>query len=148
MDQVLGKDRMRAVFYCDVENTTIAVAYTLFILTWNTRNYWTNNYIKLLGIGYAFTALVDLLHMPAYKGMGIFDHYGANLPTQLWIMLDNLIANAMKCTRSRQQATIEIASQSGQPGETVIFVRDNGVGVRHDLRGQAVRRVPAPASRR
>ena len=46
----------------------------------------------------------------------------------LRIVLDNLIANALKFTRARQQARIEIGSQPGQDAETVIFVRDNGVG--------------------
>jgi two-component system, chemotaxis family, sensor kinase Cph1 len=44
------------------------------------------------------------------------------------IVLANLISNTLKFTRSRQQARIEIGSQPGQDSETVIFVRDNGVG--------------------
>jgi PAS domain-containing protein len=73
------------LFHSLIEITSIAIAYTLFILTWNTRSYWTNNYIKSLGIGYAFIALIDLLHMLTYKGMGAFAGDGANPPTQLWI---------------------------------------------------------------
>ena len=46
----------------------------------------------------------------------------------LRIVLTNLISNAMKFTRSRPQARIEIGSLSGQDPESVIFVRDNGVG--------------------
>jgi PAS domain S-box-containing protein len=48
--------------------------------------------------------------------------------SMLRIALGNLIANALKFTRSRQKAQIEIGSQPGQNAETVIFVRDNGVG--------------------
>jgi len=73
------------LFHSLVEIVTIAIAFTLFILTWNTRKYLTNNYLKLLGIGYAFIAFIDLLHTLAYKGMPVFPGYGANLPTQLWI---------------------------------------------------------------
>lgn len=73
------------LFHSLVEIVTIAIAFTLFILTWNTRKYLTNNYLKLLGIGYAFIAFIDLLHTLAYKGMSVFPGYGANLPTQLWI---------------------------------------------------------------
>jgi PAS domain S-box-containing protein len=68
-----------------IEIATVAVAFTIFILIWNTRSYLENNYLKILGIGYAFIALIDLLHTLAYKGMNIFPGYGANLPTQLWI---------------------------------------------------------------
>jgi light-regulated signal transduction histidine kinase (bacteriophytochrome) len=42
--------------------------------------------------------------------------------------LVNLIANAVKYTRPREQARIEIGSRADAPGEVVIFVRDNGVG--------------------
>lgn len=73
------------LFHSLIEIITIAVAFTIFILTWNTRKYLTNNYLRLLGIGYAFIAFIDLLHTLAYKGMSIFPGYGANLPTQLWI---------------------------------------------------------------
>jgi light-regulated signal transduction histidine kinase (bacteriophytochrome) len=46
----------------------------------------------------------------------------------LRIVLVNLIANAVKFTRPRKQACIEIGSLSDQDAETVVFVRDNGVG--------------------
>jgi light-regulated signal transduction histidine kinase (bacteriophytochrome) len=46
----------------------------------------------------------------------------------LRMVLTNLIANALKFTRPRETARIEIGSQSGGDGETAIFVRDNGVG--------------------
>ena len=40
----------------------------------------------------------------------------------------NLIANALKFTRSRSQARIEIGAVIDQPDETIFYVRDNGVG--------------------
>lgn len=73
------------LFHGLIEIITIAVAFTLFILTWNARGFLNNNYLKILGIGYAFIAIIDLLHTLAYKGMNVFPAYGANLPTQLWI---------------------------------------------------------------
>jgi light-regulated signal transduction histidine kinase (bacteriophytochrome) len=44
------------------------------------------------------------------------------------LVFQNLIANAIKFTSSREQAIIEIGTTSGKDDETVIFVRDNGVG--------------------
>jgi light-regulated signal transduction histidine kinase (bacteriophytochrome) len=46
----------------------------------------------------------------------------------LRMVLVNLISNALKFTRSRQRAEIEIGSLPGNNSEVVIFVRDNGVG--------------------
>ena len=46
----------------------------------------------------------------------------------LKMVLANLIANALKFTRPRQDTRIEIGSQPGQNSEAVIFVRDIGVG--------------------
>ncbi len=73
------------LFHGLIEITTIAIGFTLFILTWNARRYLANDCLKLLGIGYAFIALIDLLHTLAYKGMNVFPGFGSNLPTQLWI---------------------------------------------------------------
>jgi light-regulated signal transduction histidine kinase (bacteriophytochrome) len=46
----------------------------------------------------------------------------------LRVALSNLIANAVKFTRTRPQAVIEIGSADGKPDEVVVFIRDNGVG--------------------
>jgi PAS domain S-box-containing protein len=46
----------------------------------------------------------------------------------LRIVLGNLVANALKFTRPRQKAQIEIGSLGDKLFEVVIYVRDNGVG--------------------
>ena len=46
----------------------------------------------------------------------------------LRIVLVNLVSNAVKFTRSRAQAEIEIGCLPGKGTEAVVFVRDNGVG--------------------
>jgi len=40
----------------------------------------------------------------------------------------NLLSNALKYTRPRNPAEIEIGARDDDPNESVIFVRDNGVG--------------------
>ena len=58
----------------------------------------------------------------------------ADLPTvtgdlaMLRAALANLVANALKFTRQRQAAEIEIGCLPNQDAETIIFVRDNGAG--------------------
>lgn len=50
----------------------------------------------------------------------------------LRIVLTNLLSNALKFTRPRQQAEIEIGCMPDQKEEVVVFVRDNGVGFNMD----------------
>jgi light-regulated signal transduction histidine kinase (bacteriophytochrome) len=46
----------------------------------------------------------------------------------LFQVIENLVANALKFTRGREPAEIEIGFKSGPQGELVFFVRDNGAG--------------------
>ncbi|CAG0959579.1 partial Phytochrome-like protein cph1, partial [Anaerolineales bacterium] len=46
----------------------------------------------------------------------------------LRMVLFNLISNALKFTRPRSQAEIEIGCERESAAETIVFVRDNGVG--------------------
>lgn len=48
----------------------------------------------------------------------------------------NLLANAVKFTSKREQAEIEVGAFSNEAGETVAFVRDNGVGFDMEYAGK------------
>jgi len=54
------------------------------------------------------------------------DLYGDR--SMLRLVFVNLISNAIKFTRTRPQAEIEIGCAGANDGELVVFVRDNGVG--------------------
>ncbi|HEY8994028.1 MAG TPA: ATP-binding protein, partial [Lacunisphaera sp.] len=56
-------------------------------------------------------------------------------PPMLRQVLVNLVANAVKYTRPRDPAEIEIGATEA-PGETVIHVRDNGVGFEMEYAGK------------
>jgi light-regulated signal transduction histidine kinase (bacteriophytochrome) len=49
-------------------------------------------------------------------------------PLTLRLAMTNLIHNALKFTRTRETAKIEVGSREEASGETTVFVRDNGVG--------------------
>ena len=49
-------------------------------------------------------------------------------PSLLRLVFSNLVSNAVKFTRTRTQAEIEINSLNHMPDEVVVFVKDNGVG--------------------
>jgi signal transduction histidine kinase len=73
------------LFHAIVELFSVAIAWGVFALAWNSRRLIRNNYLLLLGIAYLFVGNLDLLHTLAYKGMNVFPGHGADLPTQLWI---------------------------------------------------------------
>ncbi|MBI4329770.1 MAG: hypothetical protein HY673_00645 [Chloroflexi bacterium] len=73
------------LFHSLAELFSVVVACGIFIVGWNSRRFLTNNYLLFLGIAYLFVAAIDTVHTLAYKGMGVFPGYDANLPTQLWV---------------------------------------------------------------
>ena len=49
-------------------------------------------------------------------------------PAMLRLVMVNLISNALKFTRSRARTEIGIGAANDRPEETLVFIRDNGVG--------------------
>jgi len=74
------------LFHIVAESFSIVIAVSIFMIAWNTRQLVKNNYVLFLGIAFLFASLIDFAHTLAYKGMGIFQGFDANLPTQLWII--------------------------------------------------------------
>jgi diguanylate cyclase (GGDEF)-like protein len=74
------------LFHSVAEIFSIVIGCCIFILAWNSRHRLDNGYLLLLGIAFLFVSVVDMLHTLAYKGMGVFAGYDANLPTQLWVV--------------------------------------------------------------
>jgi PAS domain S-box-containing protein len=62
----------------------------------------------------------------AWKIGALPDFYGDR--SMLRLVLVNLISNAIKFTRTRPQAEIEIGCADGNSNDLVVLVRDNGVG--------------------
>jgi len=73
------------LFHSLVEIFSCVIAFGIFLVAWNSRQFIKSDYLVFIGIAYLFIAGLDLLHTLAYKGMGVFPSYDANLPTQLWI---------------------------------------------------------------
>jgi len=74
------------LFHSFAEIFSIVVAFSIFIVAWNSRRFLDNNYFILIGIAYLFVGHVDLAHTLAYPGMGVFPGYGTNTAAQLWIV--------------------------------------------------------------
>lgn len=73
------------LYHSIAELFSILIAFSIFIIGWNSRKFMDNSYFLLLGIAYLFIGLIDLIHTLGYTGMGIFLGYETNLPAQLWI---------------------------------------------------------------
>ena len=99
----IAKSYHYLLFHTLVELFSIAIAFVILILVWNTHWDTSNRYLKILGLGYAAAAGIDLIHTLAFKGMQLFSGYDANLPTQLWI-----------AARSVQALTLLVAPLAGK----------------------------------
>ena len=73
------------LFHTLAEVFSIVIAYSIFLIAWNSRDFTENSYLPILGVVYFFVGSIDLIHTLGYYGMGIFKGYDANFPTQLWI---------------------------------------------------------------
>lgn len=82
------------LFHSLAEVFSICIAYTIFIIAWNSQHYLDNDYLLFIGISYLFIGTIDLFHTLSYKGMRIFvdyDYYA----NQLWIAARYMEAIAM-----------------------------------------------------
>ncbi len=73
------------LFHSLLELFNVLTASVIFVLAWHTRRIQDNRYLLFIGISCLSSGTLDLTHTLAYKGMGIFTGYSADLPTQLWI---------------------------------------------------------------
>lgn len=73
------------LFHVLTEIAVVAISLAIFMISWNSRKYAENYFFLIIGIGFFFIGLINLLHALAFKGMGIFPEFGANLATQLWL---------------------------------------------------------------
>jgi PAS domain S-box-containing protein len=73
------------LFHGIIELAGIAVAFSIFIIVWNTRRVITDGFFLIIGISFLFFGSIDLVHTLAFKGMGVFPGNSSDLPTQLWI---------------------------------------------------------------
>ena len=77
--------RSYILFHSLAEVFSIVIAFSIFIIAWNSRHMMENGYLLFLGVAYLFIGGLDLIHTLAYPGMGVFPESTTNLPTELWI---------------------------------------------------------------
>jgi hypothetical protein len=72
------------VFHTLAELFSIVVAFSIFVIAWNSKKYVHNPYLLFVGVAYLFIAFLDLLHTLTFKGMPLFIDYDF-YANQLWI---------------------------------------------------------------
>ncbi len=73
------------LFHSLVELFSVLVAWGIFIVAWNSRRFIAHSFFLFLGVAFVAVGALDLIHMMAYKGMGVFVGATADLATQMWI---------------------------------------------------------------
>ena len=72
------------LFHALAEVFSIVVAFSVFVITWNSRKYFRNNALLIIGTAYLFIGFIDLMHTLSYPGMTVFTDY-SYYANQLWI---------------------------------------------------------------
>ena len=79
------------LFHSIVEMTSVAIAAAVFMISWSSRGYIETQPFVLLGIGYLFVSILDLLHALSYSGMNVIPP-GQDYATKLWVAARGLQA--------------------------------------------------------
>lgn len=72
------------LFHSLAEIFSVVIAGGVFMIAWNSREHPDSGTLLNLGIGFLFTAIVDIFHTLAYQGMGVFPS-GTDWATKLWV---------------------------------------------------------------
>ena len=72
------------LFHSVTEVFSIVISASVFMISWNSREYPGARPFVVLGIGFLFVAFVDLIHTLSYKGMGVLPD-GHDYATKLWV---------------------------------------------------------------
>jgi signal transduction histidine kinase/ActR/RegA family two-component response regulator len=95
------------LFHGLAETASVVVAVLLFAVAARMYGATGSAFLVVLGIGFFWAAMIDLVHVFAYKGMGVFPDADAALSTQLWLLarclqaLVTLVAAFMMTRRLR-----------------------------------------------
>ncbi len=72
------------LFHSLVEIFSIAVAASVFMISWSSRSYPEARPFLILGIGYLFASVLDVFHLLSYEGMGALRN-STDDATRLWV---------------------------------------------------------------
>lgn len=82
-------------FHLTIELFTMLIGTLIFTVAVIAKKFDRKSFLIILGPGIMVASLITFLHMATFKGMGIIPGYDANLPTQLWIILNYILATSI-----------------------------------------------------
>ncbi|KMT22247.1 MASE3 domain-containing sensor histidine kinase [Clostridium cylindrosporum] len=74
------------LFHSTSELFSSIIALFVFLMCINTYDISNNNYFLVLSSGYFWVAILDLLHIIVFPGVGILSYTSSDIPTQFWIL--------------------------------------------------------------
>lgn len=74
------------LFHVLIELFAVVVSLLMFVVSYQTRRFSHEHFLVCLGNGFFWIAMLDLAHLLAFKGMGVFSVDDANYATQIWIL--------------------------------------------------------------
>jgi len=72
-------------FHAVVELFCVGVAVAIVVYAWNARGLVRDTYASVLGIGYGWAALLDLVHTLSFPGMRVFGDLSTDTAIHLWL---------------------------------------------------------------
>jgi PAS domain S-box-containing protein len=73
------------LYHTLIELGAVVIAFTVFVIGWNTRRFSGNNMIIILATGFLVVGALDLLHTLSFRGIDIMPLAGSNTATQFWV---------------------------------------------------------------
>jgi PAS domain S-box-containing protein len=74
-----------ALFHTIIEYFRTVIPFTVFVIAWNSRDWSHNSYLTFVGVAYLFIGILNIPHILAYPGVGVFPGDSENLSMQFWI---------------------------------------------------------------
>lgn len=91
------------LFHITVELFTVIIGSLIFSISSISKKYNQSSFLVILGPGIFVVSLLTFLHALTYKGMNVITGYDSNLPTQLWLILNYILAASILTALLREK---------------------------------------------
>jgi diguanylate cyclase (GGDEF)-like protein/PAS domain S-box-containing protein len=79
------------IFHLAIEGAILIVGILIFTISIISRKFDQSSFVVTVGPGILVASVISFIHMATFKGMNLIEGFDANLPTQLWIVLNYIL---------------------------------------------------------